>query len=53
MARSTKRPMITLESSESSHVYHTHKNKSNTPERLTMRKYDPTLRKHVTYKEKK
>ena len=45
------RAIIKLQSSESSHCYFTEKNKNNSKERLQLRKYDPTLRKHVMYKE--
>ena len=44
---------IALESSESDHVYHTIKNKKTNPERIELKKYDPTLRRHVNYKEAK
>ena len=53
MAKSKKREKIKLKSSESHHFYSTIKNKTQTPERIELRKYDPTLRKHVTYKEAK
>lgn len=49
----SKREKIKLKSSESYHHYYTVKNKSNTPERVAIKKYDPTLRKHVEYKEVK
>ena len=49
-----KRRIITLESTESKHrTYSTTKNVENTPDRLELKKYDPTLRKKVTYKEVK
>jgi large subunit ribosomal protein L33 len=44
---------IKLKSTESDHMYHTVKNKKNTPARLELKKYDPTLRQHVTYREEK
>lgn len=50
---SKKREKIKLKSSESAHFYATVKNKTNTTERLTLRKYDPTLRRVVDYKETK
>ncbi|GEM87994.1 50S ribosomal protein L33 [Meiothermus granaticius] len=31
----------------------TSKNRLNTPERLTLRKYDPKVRQHVLFKEQK
>lgn len=49
----SKRDKIKLKSSESSHHYYTMKNKTQTPGRLTLNKYDPTVRKHVEYKETK
>ena len=45
------RGIIKLQSTESSHCYFTEKNKNNSKERIQLRKYDPTLRKHVMYKE--
>lgn len=33
--------------------YYTRKNTQNTPDKLQLRKYDPTLRKHVLYVETK
>lgn len=33
--------------------YTTYKNKRNTPDKLEMKKYDPVVRKHVTFKESK
>lgn len=33
--------------------YTTMKSKRNTPEKLEMRKFDPVVRKHVTFKEGK
>lgn len=49
----SKRDQIKMKSEESSHYYFTQKNKSSTPNRLERRKYDPTLQKHVNYKETK
>lgn len=49
----SKREKIKLKSTESHFCYYTMKNKSNTQARLEMNKYDPTLRKHVTFKESK
>lgn len=49
----SKREKIKLKSAESSYHYYTVKNKSSTPDRLTLKKYDPTLRKHVDFKETK
>lgn len=52
MARS-KREKIKLKSSKSDFFYYTDKNKSTTPDRIVLRKYDPTLREHVEFKETK
>jgi len=49
----SKRQKIKLKSSESAFHYYSVKNKSSSPDRLTLRKYDPTLRKHVEFKETK
>lgn len=49
----SKREKIKLKSTESSFHYYSVKNKSQTPDRLTLKKYDPTLRKHVDFKETK
>ena len=50
---SKKREKIKLKSSESNEYYYTIKNKTNTSERITLRKFDKTLRKHVEFKETK
>ncbi|QLH37475.1 MAG: 50S ribosomal protein L33 [Parachlamydiaceae bacterium] len=42
-----------LQSSASHYQYHTIKNKTNTPDRKTLKKYDPVVRKHVEFKETK
>ena len=52
--KSTKRKIVGLVSDESGHrSYYTIKNTQNTPDKLTLRKYDPVLRKHVTFTETK
>lgn len=55
MAKKAKeaRSHVKMVSSESSHCYFVEKNRNNTRERLQLRKYDPTVRKHVMYKESK
>jgi len=55
MAKKSKeaRSYIKLVSSESDHCYFVQKNRNNTKERLQLRRYDPSLRKHVMYKEGK
>jgi large subunit ribosomal protein L33 len=48
------REKIKLESSAGTgHFYTTTKNKKTTPEKITMKKFDPVARKHVDYKETK
>lgn len=49
----SKRENIKMKSSESSFYYYTSKNKTNNPDRKVLKKYDPTLRKHVEFKEAK
>lgn len=49
----SKREKIKLKSTESHHHYYTVKNKTKTPNRISLNKYDPTLRKRVEYKETK
>lgn len=50
----SKRKLVGLVSDESSHrTYYVTKNTQNTPDKISLRKYDPTLRKHVTYTETK
>jgi large subunit ribosomal protein L33 len=53
MAKKGPRQLIKLRSTESSHMYLTVKNRRNDPNRLELRRYDPTLRKHVIYRETK
>ena len=54
MAKKGKREKVKLESSaKTGHFYTTIKNKQNTPGKLELKKYDPVVRKHVVYKEKK
>jgi len=54
MARSTKRPTIKLRSTGGTgYTYVTKKNKTNTRERIEIKKYDPVLRKHVIFKEER
>lgn len=53
MAKKGKRILVKMRSTESGHMYYTEKNRDNTKNRLELRKYDPLVRKHVTYKETK
>ncbi len=49
-----KRKIIGLVSVESGErIYYTTKNTMNTPEKLTLRKYSPKLRRHVQFTETK
>lgn len=52
-AKGDARQVVRLKSTKSDHCYYTQKNKRNNLERLEKRKYDPTLRKHVLYREAK
>lgn len=47
------RQPIKLKSSESTHMYWTYKNLKNSTTRLEIKKYDPIVRQHVSYKEAK
>ena len=48
----SKREKIKLESTAGTgHFYTTTKNKSNTPDKMSIKKFDPKARKHVEYKE--
>ncbi len=48
-----KRENIKLKSKESSQYYYTTKNKTSTPGRMELKKYDKTVRRHVIFKESK
>lgn len=47
------REIIKLKSAESTECYWTKKNKRNTTERIELKKYDKSLKKHVVFKEAK
>lgn len=50
--RSEVRPIIKLRSSAGTgYTYVTRKNRRNDPDRLSLRKFDPTIRQHVEFKE--
>lgn len=54
MSRNNKVEKIKLESTAGTgHYYTTEKNKVNTPTKLELKKFDPVVRQHVPYKEKK
>ena len=49
-----KRKIIGLVSEESGErIYYTSKNSQNSPDKLTLKKYSPKLRKHVVFTETK
>ncbi len=47
------RNKIKMMSTESSFYYTTYKNKRNSPDKLELKKYDPIVRKHILFREKK
>lgn len=49
----SKRDKIKLKSTKSHYCYYTVKNKSSTPDRISIKKYDPIVREHVEFKETK
>ncbi len=49
----SKREKIKLKSSKSNFYYYTVKNKTNSPDRIAIKKYDPTIREHCEFKETK
>jgi large subunit ribosomal protein L33 len=54
MARDQRRPIIKLRSTASTgSTYVTRKSRRNDPDRLELRKYDPVLRRHVTFREER
>lgn len=42
-----------VSSAGTGHFYTTTKNKRNMPDKMSIRKFDPVVRRHVTYKETK
>ncbi|AIJ33092.1 MULTISPECIES: 50S ribosomal protein L33 [Corynebacterium] len=54
MARNDIRPIIKLKSTAGTgFTYVTRKNKRNNPDRITLKKYDPVVRKHVEFREER
>ena len=48
------RPIITLKSTAGTgFTYVTRKNRRNNPDRITLKKYDPVVRKHVDFREER
>ena len=51
---SDKRPPLTMLCTECKvHIYVTNKNKTNTPDRIELKKYCPSCRKHCLFREKR
>ena len=54
MARNELRPIIKLRSTAGTgYAYVTRKNRRNDPDRMTLRRYDPMIRKHVDFREER
>ncbi|MDH4143591.1 MAG: 50S ribosomal protein L33 [Acidimicrobiia bacterium] len=54
MAKNDKRPIIKLKSTAGTgYTYVTRKNRTNTRERLELKKYDPVVRQHVVFREER
>ncbi len=54
MARNEIRPITKLRSTAGTgYTYVTRKSRRNTPDRLTLRKYDPSARRHVDFREER
>jgi large subunit ribosomal protein L33 len=53
MAKGNREKIKLVSSAGTGHYYTATKNKKLHPEKLETKKYDPTIRKHVTYKEAK
>jgi large subunit ribosomal protein L33 len=54
MARNEVRPIVKLRSSAGSgYTYITRKNRRNDPDGVTLRKYDPVIRRHVDFQEER
>lgn len=45
--------LVRLKSTESKHIRFDNRNRKRVEKKLELKKYDPTLRKHVIYKEVK
>ena len=54
MARNDFRPIVKLRSTAGTgYTYVTRKNRTNTRERIELKKYDPILRRHVVFREER
>ena len=54
MAGNEIRPIVKLRSTaDTGYTYVTRKNRRNDPDRLTLKKYDPVVRRHVDFREER
>jgi len=54
MARNEIRPIVKLRSTAGTgYIYVTRKNRRTDSDRLTLRKYDPVIRRHVDFREER
>ena len=53
MAKSNRDLIKLVSTAGTGHYYTTSKNKRTKPEKIEMKKYDPVVRQHVTYREAK
>lgn len=55
MAKGKSGPRVTVKmsSTESPYRFTTTKNRRNNPERITLKRYDPVIRRHTLFKEEK
>jgi large subunit ribosomal protein L33 len=54
MARNEVRPIVRLRSTAGTgYTYVTRKNRRNDPDRMTLRRYDPLVRRHVDFREER
>ncbi|MCH7502033.1 MAG: 50S ribosomal protein L33 [Proteobacteria bacterium] len=53
MAKGSREIIRLVSSAGTGHFYTTTKNRRLHPEKMEVKKYDPTIRKHVLYKEAK
>ena len=53
MAKTNREKIKLVSTAGTGHYYTTAKNKKLHPQKLQTKKYDPTIRKHVIYKESK
>jgi large subunit ribosomal protein L33 len=53
MAKSNGRELVILKSTESAYCYTTTKNPRKSPGKLERKKYDPVVRRHVLFREKR